>query len=128
MTPPSDVSAQLRKGVAEYCILGLLSREPMYGWQLSETLVRSGLIASIGTLYPVLSRLRERGLVTSFEEATGAGPVRKYYRLTAAGEDLLADFRDQWPAFSLTVGALIRGEAPDDFTTDAPLDGTTPDA
>jgi PadR family transcriptional regulator PadR len=128
MTPPADVSAQLRKGVVEYCILGMLSREPMYGWQLSETLVRSGLIASIGTLYPVLSRLRERGLVSSFEEASEAGPVRKYYRLTAAGEDLLADFRDQWPAFSLTVGALIRGEAPDDFTTDSPPEGTPPDA
>jgi PadR family transcriptional regulator PadR len=127
MTPPSDVSAQLRKGVVEYCILGLLSREPMYGWQLSETLVRSGLIASIGTLYPVLARLRERGLVVSFEESTGAGPVRKYYRLTSAGEELLADFRDQWPMFSLTVGALIRGETPTDLPTDPPLEGT-PDA
>jgi PadR family transcriptional regulator PadR len=136
MTPPvPDVSAQLRKGVVEYCILGLLSREPMYGWQLSETLVRSGLIASIGTLYPVLARLRERGLVTTFEDATGSGPVRKYYRLTTSGTELLADFREQWPAFSLTVGSMIRGEQRD-ATTDLPLDppleplteGTTPDA
>lgn len=133
MTPPiPDVSAQLRKGVVEYCILGLLSREPMYGWQLSETLVRSGLIASIGTLYPVLARLRERGLVTTFEDATGTGPVRKYYRLTASGTELLADFREQWPTFSLTVGSMIRGEAPIDIPTDPPLDppheGTPPDA
>lgn len=133
MTPPTpDVSAQLRKGVVEYCILGLLSREPMYGWQLSETLVRSGLIASIGTLYPVLARLRERGLVTTFEDATGTGPVRKYYRLTASGTELLADFREQWPTFSLTVGSMIRGEAPIDIPTDPSLDppheGTHPDA
>jgi PadR family transcriptional regulator PadR len=129
MTPPArDVSAQLRKGVVEYCILGLLSREPMYGWQLSETLVRSGLIASIGTLYPVLARLRERGLVTSFEDASSTGPVRKYYRLTPQGEELLADFRHQWPAFSLTVGSLIRGEDPNDLHIDPSLEGTTPDA
>ncbi|RUQ98199.1 PadR family transcriptional regulator [Labedella endophytica] len=136
MTPPApDVSSQLRKGVVEYCILGLLSREPMYGWQLSETLVRSGLIASIGTLYPVLARLRERGLVTTFEDATGTGPVRKYYRLTGSGEELLANFRDQWPTFSLTVGSMIRGEDPDlptdpasDSPLDPPLEGTTPDA
>lgn len=127
MTPPADVSAQLRKGVVEYCILGLLSREPMYGWQLSETLVRSGLIASIGTLYPVLARLRERGLVSSFEDATGAGPVRKYYRLTPAGDQLLADFRDQWPTFSLTVGSMIRGELPPS-PTDPTHEGTIPDA
>lgn len=137
MTPPApDVSAQLRKGVVEYCILGLLSREPMYGWQLSETLVGSGLIASIGTLYPVLARLRERGLVTTFEDATGTGPVRKYYRLTASGTDLLAAFREQWPTFSLTVGSMIRGEhptgAPDerlaDLPADPPHEGTSPDA
>jgi PadR family transcriptional regulator PadR len=49
----ADVGAQLRKGVVEYCVLGLLSRETMYGWQLSERLVSAGLIASIGTLYAV---------------------------------------------------------------------------
>ena len=46
-----DVGAQLRKGVVEYCILGLLATEPTYGWKLSEALVSRGLIASIGTLY-----------------------------------------------------------------------------
>lgn len=105
MTP--DVGAQLRKGVVEYCILGSLRREPMYGWQLAERLTEPGVIAGIGTLYPILSRLRARGLIAAFEVDSGAGPVRKYYRLTPAGIEELATFHSQWPMFVATVTDLI---------------------
>jgi PadR family transcriptional regulator PadR len=81
----ADVGAELRKGVVESCVVGLLEREPMSGWPLSETLVKHNLIASIGTLYPMLTRLRYEGLVITYDEASGAGLVRKNYRLTAAG-------------------------------------------
>jgi PadR family transcriptional regulator PadR len=103
----ADVGAQLRKGVVESCVLGLLSREPMYGWQLSEILIGHGLIASIGTLYPMLSRLRAQGLVSTYEQASEAGPVRKYYRLTDAGIRQLNDFRAQWGPFTRTVHDLV---------------------
>lgn len=103
----ADVGAQLRKGVVEYCVLGLLAREPMYGWQLSETLIEQGMIASIGTLYPMLSRLRAQGLVSSYDEASDAGPVRKYYRLTPAGIEQLDSFRKQWGPFTATVQTLV---------------------
>src|SRR5690554_5661903 len=107
----ADVGAQLRKGVIESCILGLLERESMYGWQLSETLTEHGMIASIGTLYPVLSRLRAQGLVTTFDEASESGPVRKYYRLTDAGTMQLKSFRQQWEPFTRTVQYLVgKGE------------------
>lgn len=104
-----DVGTQLRKGVIEYCILGVLSHEAMYGWQLSETLIERGMIASIGTLYPVLARLRAQGLVTTYDEASGVGPVRKYYRLTDLGTQQLDSFRQQWGPFTRTVDELVRG-------------------
>ena len=104
----ADVGAQLRKGVVESCILGLLSREPMYGWQLSEPLIASGMIASIGTLYPVLSRLRAQGLVSSYDQASDAGPVRKYYRLTRLGKDHLAEFRAYWASLTTFIDELGR--------------------
>lgn len=104
-----DVGSQLRKGVVEYCILGLLSREPMYGWQLSEALSGPGVIAGIGTMYPVLTRLRERGLIAAFERASGVGPVRKYYKLTNQGQQVLDAFRGQWPSFIATVSDLLEG-------------------
>ena len=103
----ADVGTQLRKGVVEYCVLGLLAREPMYGWQLSEQLVAADMIASIGTLYPMLARLRSQGLVTAFDQASTAGPVRKYYRLTPAGTAQLESFRLQWEPFAATVLQLV---------------------
>lgn len=103
----ADIGTQLRKGAVESCVLGLLSREPMYGWQLSETLVQHRMIASIGTLYPMLTRLRSHGLVTTYDERSESGPVRKYYELTAAGRQQLRDFRQQWASFAVAVDDLV---------------------
>ena len=105
MTP--DVGAQMRKGVVEYCVLGLLARGPMYGWELSERLSAEGLIASIGTLYPLLSRLRQSGWVHTFERPSASGPVRRYYQLTESGAQQLAQFRSSWTPFARSVAGLI---------------------
>ncbi|KAM9863614.1 hypothetical protein ACI1US_00544 [Leucobacter sp. BZR 635] len=124
-----DVTTQLRRGVVEYCVLGLLATEPMYGWQLASALTERGLIASIGTLYPLLGRLRDRELIVAFEQlhatATDAhtaagtsplsppsgGPTRKYYRLTPLGEQHLESFRAQWGPFTANVSEIIeRGQ------------------
>ncbi|SRR5690554_5239370 len=106
----ADVGAQMRKGVTEYCVLGLLAREPMYGWQLAEALIGAGLIASIGTLYPLLGRLRDSGAVTTFDVPSESGPARKYYRLTEAGSARLAQFRAQWTPFARVVTGLVGEE------------------
>ncbi|WP_341973744.1 PadR family transcriptional regulator [Microbacterium sp. LWO13-1.2] len=103
----ADVGAQMRKGVVEYCVLGLLAREPMYGWQLAEALTAARLIASIGTLYPLLGRLRDNGWVSTFDLPSESGPVRKYHRLTDAGTAELAHFRAQWTPFARVVTGLV---------------------
>ncbi|QTV79185.1 PadR family transcriptional regulator [Microbacterium sp. NIBRBAC000506063] len=108
MTP--DVGAQMRRGVVEYCVLGLLAREPMYGWQLADALTGTGLIASIGTLYPLLGRLRDNGWVSTFDRPSESGPVRKYYELTAYGREQLAQFRAQWTPFARTVTGMVGEE------------------
>lgn len=124
-----DVTTQLRRGVVEYCVLGFLADEAMYGWQLASALTERGLIASIGTLYPLLGRLRDRGLIVAFEQPSrevssssdsestaqpgspaqpeSGGPTRKYYRLTPRGEAQLASFRAQWGPFSASVTEII---------------------
>jgi PadR family transcriptional regulator PadR len=103
----TDIGAQLRKGVVEFCILGLLQREATYGWKLSEELIARGLIASIGTLYPILGRLRAQGLVVLSDQAAESDRPRKYYGLTPAGERQLEEFRTQWAPFALTVSDLV---------------------
>jgi PadR family transcriptional regulator PadR len=111
MTAASDQATQLRRGVVEACILGLLAREPMYGWQLADRLITDGaIIASIGTLYPVLARLRERGEVTSYEIPSESGPPRRYYELTDAGRRTLQMFRGEWILFTTSVERYITPE------------------
>jgi PadR family transcriptional regulator PadR len=111
VAPTADAGSQLRKGVVEFAVLALLRSEPMYGWQLSQMLVaRGNFIASIGTLYPVMSRLRAKSWVTTYDESSESGPARRYYRLTAAGEQALAQFRQQWATFSVSVNELMQEE------------------
>ena len=106
-----DAGAQLRKGVAEFAVLALLRREPMYGWQLSQQLIeRGGFIGSIGTLYPLLSRLRAKGWVSTYDEESASGPARRYYRLTPQGHSSLDDFTAQWGGFSASLSALLTGD------------------
>ena len=100
----------MRKGVVEYCVLGLLARAPRYGWELSEALTEAGLIASIGTLYPLLARLRDNGWVVTFDQPSDSGPVRKYYRLTEAGSAQLAAFRVLWEPFARAVTGFVEEE------------------
>ena len=109
MIQKQDLGKQLRRGVVEPSILGLLEREPMYGWQLAEELIQRGqIIASIGTLYPVLGRLRDQELVTTFELPSEIGPSRKYYQLTPKGATELNQFRETWKQFTADVSAVIR--------------------
>lgn len=113
MIAASDHATQLRRGVVEACILGLLAREPMYGWQLADRLIAGGsIIGSIGTLYPVLTRLRERGDVTTYEVASESGPPRRYYELTPVGRRSLDRFRRDWAGFAASVTHLITPEDP----------------
>ena len=93
MEPGEDINwlAQVRRGVAEHCVLALLTTGERYGFELARELgARGQIIASEGTLYPLLARLRRNGLVeTSWREST-SGPPRRYYHLTSGGEIALA--------------------------------------
>lgn len=75
--------------------------------RLAPQLVEAGLVASIGTLYPLLGRLRTQGLVTAFGQPSATGPVRKYYRLTPLERAQLAAFRLQWGPFTASVHQFI---------------------
>lgn len=100
---------QLRKGVLEYCVLACLRAGPAYGLELSSRLVAAGLLSSEGTLYPLLSRLRGRGLVeTTWQESTN-GPPRRYYALTDQGTAALEAFATTWNPFAHGVAQLLEG-------------------
>lgn len=79
-------TVQVKKGVLELCILNALAANECYAYDLVKTLVEThGLGMTDGTLYPLLSRLRVAGLITSRLEESPSGPARKYYSLTKEG-------------------------------------------
>jgi len=86
---------QVRKGVLEMCILRALEKDERYGYELVKALAAvPGLALSEGTLYPLLSRLRVAGLISSRLVESDAGPARKYYALTRDGRKTLATMNE----------------------------------
>jgi PadR family transcriptional regulator PadR len=103
--------SQLRKGALEYCVLALLAEGQRYGFELVRTLSEAdGLMVSEGTIYPLLSRLRRDRLVETTWQESEAGPPRRYYQLTDAGRQALADFSDEWARFRDSVDALLQNK------------------
>ena len=84
---------QLRRGAVEHCVLALLEDDERYGYDLVQQLTAAGLVASEGTVYPLLSRLRKDELVATVWRDSPTGPPRRYYALTRLGQRALDDFR-----------------------------------
>ena len=110
----SRFSRQMKKGVLEMLVLGLVCEQPGHGYELLNRLaVRSGgfLHTREGTLYPILYRLEDGGLVTSRMSAHVAKePARKYYAITEAGRDALREMYEIWNKFDGHVRSIMEEE------------------
>ncbi len=96
MSNLENTKAQMRKGVLEFCILSIISRQEVYPSDIIEKLKESKLIVVEGTLYPMLTRLKNAGLLSySWQEST-SGPPRKYFKLTPLGEQFLKELQGTW--------------------------------
>jgi PadR family transcriptional regulator, regulatory protein PadR len=102
--------AQMRRGVLPYCVLAMLRDGERYGFELVQALSAvEGMVTSQGTIYPLLARLRRQGLVGTSWRESDAGPPRRYYHLTAAGQGALAAFSRDWAQLRDGVDALFSG-------------------
>jgi len=90
------VKSQMRKGVLEYCILSIISKEEVYASDILATLKEAKLIVVEGTLYPLLTRLKNDGLLNYRWEESTSGPPRKYYGLTEMGQKFLTEMDTTW--------------------------------
>lgn len=88
--------AQMRKGILEYCILLVLENKPQYVSDILEDLEKSRMIVVEGTLYPVLTRLKNEGFLGYRWEESPQGPPRKYYELTETGKLFLNELGNVW--------------------------------
>ncbi len=91
-----NTKAQMRKGVLEYCILSILARQEAYPSDIIAQLKDAKLIVVEGTLYPLLTRLKNAGLLGYRWEESKSGPPRKYYKLTEVGEKFLKELDLTW--------------------------------
>jgi PadR family transcriptional regulator PadR len=91
-----NTKAQMRKGVLEYCILSILKNGEAYPSEIIEKLKAGKLIVVEGTLYPLLTRLKNAGLLSYRWEESKSGPPRKYYQLTEIGGEFLKELETTW--------------------------------
>ena len=96
----------MRKGILEYCILLILDRRKAYANDIIQLLQEARLIVVEGTLYPLLTRLKNMGLLNYQWIESNQGPPRKYYELTADGKKFLAGLEQAWNEVAETVNHL----------------------
>ena len=101
-------NAQLLKGILEACVLKYISREPNYGYEILAALKQYGFgTIGIGTLYPILLRLEQKGAVTTRQSVSPSGPSRKYYTITDVGVEILDRFYSEWISLTKSVSLLF---------------------
>lgn len=102
-----NTKAQMKKGVLEFCILSVLSSGDHYPSEIIEKLKDAKLIVVEGTLYPLLMRLKNDGLLSYRWEESLSGPPRKYYKLTPVGKQYLKELKTSWNELVDAVAEII---------------------
>ncbi|SEF72985.1 transcriptional regulator, PadR family [Halpernia humi] len=103
-----NTKAQMRKGILEFCILSLIDHREMYVSDLIEELKKGRLDVVEGTLYPLLTRLKNAEFLSyRWEESTG-GPPRKYYQITEKGKNFLAELQVTWTELTVSVNQITQ--------------------
>ena len=111
-TEGEAISSQLRKGVVELAILALLHSGEAYGAEIVDRLDRHPALAiSAGTAYPLLSRLKKAGLITSVWRESALGPPRKYYSLSPSGTRAYASMSTAWTAIRTDMDDLLETDS-----------------
>lgn len=105
-----NVKVQMRKGILEYCILAILSREDSYAPKIIAELKAAEMIVVEGTLYPILTRQKNAGLLTHRWEESPQGPPRKYYSLTDKGRECLAQLDEAWDELVNQIQTIRHGK------------------
>ena len=105
---PEAIDIQLKKGALELCVLALLSQHDSYAYEIASRLAEA-IGMGEGTIYPLMRRLQNDGLVDTYLVESPAGPPRKYYRLTAAGSASFASQKVAWTSFSQAMQNILGG-------------------
>ncbi|MBQ7531572.1 MAG: PadR family transcriptional regulator [Paludibacteraceae bacterium] len=103
-----NIKSQMRKGVLEYCILSVISRQEVYTSDILEALRQADLLVVEGTLYPLLSRLKNNGLLKYRWQESTDGPPRKYFTLTDEGRQILTALNQEWETITKAISKITQ--------------------
>lgn len=103
-----NTKAQMRKGILEYCILSILSKREAYPSDIITELKEAKLLVVEGTLYPLLTRLKNAGILAYRWEESTSGPPRKYYSLTTEGELFYQELANTWQELYKAVNRITK--------------------
>jgi len=104
----NNIKSQMRKGLLEYCILSIIHKNEAYASDILDTLKDANLVVVEGTVYPLLTRMKNEGLLSyRWQESTG-GPPRKYYALTEDGQQLLAQLDNEWQSICQSISQITK--------------------
>ena len=101
-----NTKAQMKKGVLEFCILSILSQQDYYASDIIKALKEAKMIVVEGTLYPLLTRQKNAGLLSYRWEESTQGPPRKYYTLTDKGKEYLEELKTSWKELVEAVSSI----------------------
>lgn len=103
------MNIQFKKGILELCVLTILERRDCYGYELVNEISKN-ISISEGTIYPLLRRLKDEDLFTTYLQESQEGPPRKYYKLTDHGRAMKEDLLEEWNSFVEGVNHILKGE------------------
>ena len=110
-----NTQTQMRKGILEYCILSIISKGEIYASDIINELKKSRLLVVEGTLYPLLTRLKNNGLLSYNWIESSSGPPRKYYSLTQSGKQILEQLDNTWSELVFAVNTSLEGRTDKNF-------------
>lgn len=103
-----NTTAQMRKGILEFCILSLIAGRDLYSSDILEALKKGKMLVVEGTVYPLLTRLKNADLLQYRWEESTSGPPRKYYSITSKGEIFLAELKSAWDELNKAVTIITK--------------------
>ena len=103
-----NAQVQMRKGILEFCIMHIISRGEVYASDMLDELTSAKIMVVEGTLYPLLTRLKNSGLLDYKWVESQSGPPRKYYVLTDMGKQFLDDMQQTWVVLSDSVNTIVK--------------------
>lgn len=121
-----NTSVQMRKGILEFCVMHVIARGQVYSSDLIQELTAARMVVVEGTLYPLLTRLKNAGLLQYAWKESTSGPPRKYYSLTDQGTENLTALTQTWQDILASVAALQLPVAPESASSPAASEALQP--